>query len=544
MNTPDLKRGRACSSRPWRIALLALLYFFFGRLIFALDSQTSIVSPLFFIPEGIALAFALLYGRSMAIGVFVGQVLLALSAGAPPWQAIGLGCSNGLEALLACFLAQGLKLDVSFKRQRDFWILTGLVLLILQPFSASAAMLILSKFTSQSTVGAASIKIQWINWWLSNAMAQTQLTPLLLLLLATPRKILQRSSLIWATKAFPILIIILAINFYWGLNSQSTSSGSVLTLMLTPLIVATALRTNKFALFCLYASAVTLLVCLLIPIQANSFLAGSEEISRIELRIFAVLIISQAVNLTTIQLQAARDTANERAQLLAQQLKISLMAAALTHEVKQPIASIQLASQQLLVSSENDRKHLIQCLMQSANELSSSTAKVHNLLRSLPAGLEPLDLTNVLAFGLLQAKAKLDQDRVSFRTRGLKSPHWIMGDTSQISLAIDNLLRNSIQELGRLSDDQPRLVTVDITTSPSTVDLSIGDNGPGFPAENWNPSLFETSKHEGTGLGLYLVQQMANNHNAQLLFGRSALGGAQVTIRFPSSVQLAEMDDS
>ena len=32
---------------------------------------------------------------------------------------------------------------------------------------------------------------------------------------------------------------------------------------------------------------------------------------------------------------------------------------------------------------------------------------------------------------------------------------------------------------------------------------------------------------------LNLVQQMADNHSAELLFGRSALGGALVTIRFP-----------
>ena len=66
------------------------------------------------------------------------------------------------------------------------------------------------------------------------------------------------------------------------------------------------------------------------------------------------------------------------------------------------------------------------------------------------------------------------------------------------------------------------------------MELSIGDNGVGFPGRDWKPELFETSKSDGTGLGLYLVQQMADNHKAQLLFGRSPLGGAQVSIRFPS----------
>ena len=139
----------------------------------------------------------------------------------------------------------------------------------------------------------------------------------------------------------------------------------------------------------------------------------------------------------------------------------------------------------------------------------------------------------------------MNQANISFQLRGLELPCWINGDSSQISVAIDNLLSNSFHELSKLPDDQPRLVTVELAATPSTVELSIGDNGRGFPAENWQPILFETSKPEGTGLGLYLVKQMADNHNAQLRFGRSlALGGAQVTIRFPRLGPLAEMGAS
>ena len=116
--------------------------------------------------------------------------------------------------------------------------------------------------------------------------------------------------------------------------------------------------------------------------------------------------------------------------------------------------------------------------------------------------------------------------------RGAESQCWIQGDSSQISLAISNLVRNSIQELHKLPEDWPRLLTVDLTASPTSVVLSIGDNGSGFPDEDWQPILFETSKADGTGLGLYLVQQMAINHKAELVFGRSSMGGALVTIRF------------
>ena len=538
MNTSEAKSLRGLPSTPGRIVLLTLLYFTFGQLVFALDSQTSIVTPLFFIPEAIALAFVLLYGRTMAIGVFVGQLLLALSAGAPAWQAIGFGLGNGLEALLASVLVQWLQIDLSFQKQRDLWLLAGLIFLVLQPFSASAAILVLSKSPSYIGSNGLFLKDQWLNWWLGNTIAQSQLTPFLLLFLAAPKRLFRRENLIWAARVIPLLIAILTINYYGNLNSQITTLGFLPLLMITPLTVVIALRTKNFLLFCLYTSILTFGISALLPFQGIDFEIKFDEVARVEFRVLVVCLISQAVNLATIQLQTARDLATQRATQLAQQLKISLMAASLTHEVKQPITAIQLASQQLLTATGTDRTRLIHALMDSAQELGASTAKVHNLLRSLPAGLEPLDLSRSISLCLLQEKIKLHQAQVSLQMGGLESPCWINGDSSQISLAISNLVRNSIHELSKLPEDQHRLITVNLTTSPASADLSIGDNGPGFPAQDWEPSLFETSKSDGTGLGLYLVQQMADNHKAQLLFGRSSMGGADITIRFPRRVRI------
>jgi signal transduction histidine kinase len=134
---------------------------------------------------------------------------------------------------------------------------------------------------------------------------------------------------------------------------------------------------------------------------------------------------------------------------------------------------------------------------------------------------------------VLQNSYKLEEAQIALRFNGLAGPGWIKGDSSQISLAINILVSNSIQELDTLPEDEPRRLTVDLSALPSSVELSIGDNGWGFPDEDWQPTLFETSKSDGTGLGLYLMQQMAKNHNAELLFRRSAMGGALVTIRFP-----------
>ena len=244
MGNPGVKISRWLCSKPGRIALLTLLYVFFGRLNLALDSQTSIGSPVFFIPEGIALAFVLLYGRTMAIGVFAGQLLFTLSSGGPAWHAIGFGLGNGLEALLASLLLQWLRIDLSFKKQRDLWLLIGSIILVLQPFSASAAMLVLVKSPGDIGSNADLLRQQWTNWWLGNTLSQTQLTPFVIFFLAKPKRILQRSTLTWAAKVMPVLFVFLLINFYGNLNSGFTALGYLPLLTLTPLTVATAPSTK------------------------------------------------------------------------------------------------------------------------------------------------------------------------------------------------------------------------------------------------------------------------------------------------------------
>ena len=45
----------------------------------------------------------------------------------------------------------------------------------------------------------------------------------------------------------------------------------------------------------------------------------------------------------------------------------------------------------------------------------------------------------------------------------------------------------------------------------------------------------ETSKPQGSGLGLFVVRTTMDNHRGTMDIGRSALGGAEVRLRFPKA---------
>ena len=64
-----------------RILILASLYVILGHLAFNEAVGNSIVTPVLFTSEGVALAFTLVFGPRMAVGVFLGQLILALTSG-------------------------------------------------------------------------------------------------------------------------------------------------------------------------------------------------------------------------------------------------------------------------------------------------------------------------------------------------------------------------------------------------------------------------------------------------------------------------------
>ena len=65
--------------------------------------------------------------------------------------------------------------------------------------------------------------------------------------------------------------------------------------------------------------------------------------------------------------------------------------------------------------------------------------------------------------------------------------------------------------------------------------ISISDNGPGIP-DNIAPRIFRpffTTKAQGTGLGLALVQKIVVTHNGRITAGNDDDGGARFVVTLP-----------
>jgi PAS domain S-box-containing protein len=222
---------------------------------------------------------------------------------------------------------------------------------------------------------------------------------------------------------------------------------------------------------------------------------------------------------------------------LEAKLKTSLSASAVAHEINQPLSSILLQSKMALQEGEAGSETL-QIIAQEAQRVVQTIDKMKTLLRNVQTDQREIDLAGVVQSALLYNKGLLAKHRIKLRRAGLDHPCRIMGDDAQLQLAITNLLRNAAESISE-AKPKKRELALDLTVKGNSVELVLGDSGPGWPAGGPAEVPLTTTKKSGTGIGLYVVRTAMENHRGEIVFGRSPLGGAEVRLRFPHAEEKA-----
>jgi diguanylate cyclase (GGDEF)-like protein/PAS domain S-box-containing protein len=258
-----------------QVLLLAGLYFVAGQISFSLFVTHSIVTLVIFASEGFALAAVILFGKRLCLGVFLGQLLLALFNGVA-WQvAVGLSAINSLEAVIGAILFQRWALNTSLTKISDVSGLLLLIFFILQPFSATLGV---SLLWFNHVVPTEYFSLSWIFWWVGNGLGQALVTPLLLVFLSDTHRIKQklRPAYWLILLAIPLaLITFLPISF--SLTLAFTVS--------IPLLIFIAIR-GGMALVTLAMFVLTPIILFFTQQQVTDRLAQGDMSSLIQLNAY------------------------------------------------------------------------------------------------------------------------------------------------------------------------------------------------------------------------------------------------------------------
>lgn len=205
------------------------------------------------------------------------------------------------------------------------------------------------------------------------------------------------------------------------------------------------------------------------------------------------------------------------------------VATSLAHDIKNPLASIQLHAQLMTPTDGEDAKALK--MIESESEVIAGLVNQWlHLANPLPPKLGKLDVVECVAAVVRNLEGQARHAGVDIGN-GLTGPISVMGDAQRLSQAFRNLIVNAIQAMPRGGRLQ-----ISAESHENTVSLRFADSGPGFSESAFarGTELFFTEKEGGMGVGLNIVASIVEAHGGRLELQNDPKGGAVIIVSFPS----------
>lgn len=230
---------------------------------------------------------------------------------------------------------------------------------------------------------------------------------------------------------------------------------------------------------------------------------------------------------------SAPSGAAEKRDLLARLL------ARLAHEIRNPLSSLdihfQLLEEDLGGTAPETRKQLAGRLDIIRGELTRLENIVKRFLRlASPSALEleAVELPKIISHVCNLLGPQASARRIELLARIEPGVPILRADGAQLTQALLNLVINALQAL---ESDGRILIRLHAPPAANAVVLDVQDSGPGI-APGKQVSVFEpyfTTKEEGSGLGLWIAQQIAVAHGGTLEATNAPEGGALFRLRLP-----------
>ncbi|HEV2132255.1 MAG TPA: ATP-binding protein [Longimicrobiaceae bacterium] len=237
------------------------------------------------------------------------------------------------------------------------------------------------------------------------------------------------------------------------------------------------------------------------------------------------------------------DTLERRAERLE---AVAELSASLAHEIRNPLASIRSAVEQLTGGGMDpeDSTVLHNLVVRESNRLSRLLTEFLDFARVEVAAPKPVDFAALVrqAVELVRAHPDAEGRRLELQTPWQAEELTIPGAEDLLHRAVLNLVLNAAQWAGPGGRVE---VAVDVLDSEilssglgarQLARLTVSDSGPGIPVEVVDHILdpFFTRRPGGTGLGLALVQRAVEAHGGAIFVDPPGEHGASFTLYLPT----------
>ena len=231
-------------------------------------------------------------------------------------------------------------------------------------------------------------------------------------------------------------------------------------------------------------------------------------------------------NLMTRNLKTSID---ENAELHFEQLQranrlkiLGELTSQMAHEINNHTAIVMSRADYLnLESGNNDKlnnyKDDFKVILDQTDKISTIT---NNILRHSKKSLkkrERINLVESITKTLQLVQPLMDKNNIHLKLNLELNQAFIYGDALEIEQVLINLIKNSMDAIGK---DGVVQISLKQNDSDKKLNLTIKDNGCGIEEDKlsqiFSPFYTSKSQDKGTGLGLYIVQNICKNHKIDI----------------------------
>ncbi len=219
--------------------------------------------------------------------------------------------------------------------------------------------------------------------------------------------------------------------------------------------------------------------------------------------------------------------------------RVGELTAGIAHEFRNGLATIHGYARLLdLDTLPPAHRAYVEGIRQETASLGQVVTNFLNFAKPAQLTLVPVDLEAIAerAAEEIRSDARAREGEVivqgSFPT--------IEGDEVLLRQAFSNLMRNALEACATAGKTPSIIIDGAVDREQGVARISVLDNGPGIQPESRDRVFrpFFTTKQQGTGLGLALVQKIIVTHNGRITVAASPAGGAKLQISLPLAAHL------
>lgn len=251
---------------------------------------------------------------------------------------------------------------------------------------------------------------------------------------------------------------------------------------------------------------------------------GMEASGISSLSVFELQALLLALAMTGFFVAVTVDERQRISDDLRRTLKLAAageMAAAITHELNQPLTALNNYARACRLILESDSAAARDSLPATLDRISAEARRAGDVIRRLRdlfkggvEGREPVDVGAVAA--AMVESFRRHAGKVHFRLERPADEVLAQADRVQLELVLRNLLQNAVDALAARPDGT---IVVRVGADEDRLHVEVEDTGPGIPPDRvltvFEP--FGSDKVNGMGVGLPISRAIVESHGGQLV---------------------------